>query len=372
MSANQGGVEIILSSGRSDRPSVLFAPGVATQPLAVGQTGDWRVFAEGVGPVHLQVGFDGTEAYVARPSQELAVYVGGHPIEPGWTRVTLPCEIRFGAACLVLRRATRSGAPAELPSTVYDGGATFEAARRAAQSSPELGRGGAGPGVGPAQEATADQAPSTLRMAHAGPGGLGPAPTPVPPSPAPRANERPSVAVAAAAAAASPAAAPPAAAGAAGIAAYWRSASPVKRITLALMPLALGAAYFMFQDAPPPARPRAPAAGSARALPASSPAVASVAPAPGPQASAPAAAPTPTAAAAPKPEADRPAVEAAASKAAPAPGKKTAEREAIDLAAAGSYDEAARRYDALASLHSEDPAYKEAARILRAKAGQGH
>jgi outer membrane protein assembly factor BamD (BamD/ComL family) len=54
------------------------------------------------------------------------------------------------------------------------------------------------------------------------------------------------------------------------------------------------------------------------------------------------------------------------------PSKRSPEREALDLAADGSYEEAAARYEALASMHPEDPTFKEAARILRVRAGHVH
>jgi hypothetical protein len=53
----------------------------------------------------------------------------------------------------------------------------------------------------------------------------------------------------------------------------------------------------------------------------------------------------------------------------PSAGKRTPEREALDTAAAGAFEDAAKRYDVLAASHPDDPSYKEAARILRAKAG---
>ena len=43
-------------------------------------------------------------------------------------------------------------------------------------------------------------------------------------------------------------------------------------------------------------------------------------------------------------------------------------RLALDLAAAGAFDDAAKRYDSLAAAHPDDPSYREAARILRTKA----
>ncbi len=50
-----------------------------------------------------------------------------------------------------------------------------------------------------------------------------------------------------------------------------------------------------------------------------------------------------------------------------APGKKTSERAAADAWAEGNYADAAKMYDELAAQNPGNPAYKEAARILREK-----
>ena len=55
---------------------------------------------------------------------------------------------------------------------------------------------------------------------------------------------------------------------------------------------------------------------------------------------------------------------------APASTQKTREREAADAVAAGAYDKAARLYEDLAKAHPEAPAYAEAARIMKARAGK--
>jgi hypothetical protein len=50
-------------------------------------------------------------------------------------------------------------------------------------------------------------------------------------------------------------------------------------------------------------------------------------------------------------------------------GRKTPEREALDAVAAGSFEDAVNDYDTLAAVHPENPSFKDAARILRAKTG---
>jgi len=49
---------------------------------------------------------------------------------------------------------------------------------------------------------------------------------------------------------------------------------------------------------------------------------------------------------------------------------KTPQREAADAVAAGAFDRAARLYEELARAHPEVPAYAEAARIMKARAGK--
>lgn len=146
----------------------------------------------------------------------------------------------------------------------------------------------------------------------------------------------------------------------------WRSASLPKKAIVLLLPLAFVMVVFgLDDDAPTPRAKAPPAAASAEPSAAATASAKATKPdyddevvepeppkAPKPKASAaPSAAPGPTA----KPPA-------------PAASVKTAERVAIDAVVAGSYEPAAKMYDELAKTHPENPAYKEAARILRAKA----
>jgi hypothetical protein len=160
---------------------------------------------------------------------------------------------------------------------------------------------------------------------------------------------------------------------------FWQSASAVKKATLILMPFAVIASYFMLQpEAPGPAPRVVNSAGSAAAkrtvpdggasLPAANFAnpelVVGAATEAGVQGAG---------AAAIAADSRGARVDAGTAKIAPlTAGKKTPEREALDTAAAGSFDDAARRYDTLAAAHPGEPSYKEAARILRDKASRPH
>ncbi len=66
----------------------------------------------------------------------------------------------------------------------------------------------------------------------------------------------------------------------------------------------------------------------------------------------------------------RPASSTAPSSSPATPGPKTPQREAADAVAAGAFDRAATLYAELARSHPDVPAYTEAARIMKAKAGK--
>lgn len=51
-------------------------------------------------------------------------------------------------------------------------------------------------------------------------------------------------------------------------------------------------------------------------------------------------------------------------------GSRTPERAALDDVAAGSFESAARQYEALQAAHPDDPLFRDAARILRLKAAR--
>jgi hypothetical protein len=158
---------------------------------------------------------------------------------------------------------------------------------------------------------------------------------------------------------------------------FWQAASHVKKATLVLMPFALVMAFLMLRDdpAPPPQVTRTAKhvvsdGGALAATSAGDSGLASAAIDAAVTAMATAGEPTDAAVAATSaPKQD--------TKSEPAGGKvvvltganRTPERAALDAVAAGSFDDAAKRYEALASAHADDPSYKEAARILRDKAG---
>jgi len=156
----------------------------------------------------------------------------------------------------------------------------------------------------------------------------------------------------------------------------WKAASLPKKAILFLLPVAFVMVVFGMDDDPPSKR------GSLKTTPSTTTATSSSAtedepkPKPKPKATATAEdldepAPKPK----PKPSAAPVATASASANSKPANpstagSAKTPERVAVDAVAAGSWEPAAKAYDELAQAHPENPAYKEAARILRAKGGK--
>ncbi len=379
-----------VTAGDCMTTTMLFAAGVPGQPVGIGRQAAWPVAAEGVAPVHLYVAFDGQNLFAAAALPGAQVTLAGRPLGADWTHVPVPSELRFGAASITVTRKVTSRAPPAAQSwggerTVHDGGALFAAA----------------------QKAMADAVISAVPQAPAPPAyGSSPPPAAAPPMAAPQ-PMYPAVAAPAPTATAAPAPAPTAAqpmplaappAGSSAVLSFWKTASPVKKITLLLLPVVLVMTALALKQeddrtdleaaqAAQAVRLRAAkAAAAASATAALAASAAANVPAAPKQAEAAAtvdgAAPTQAlvdpddddAEAEPAPFADAGAKAAKVSKAdraeksrekREAKTKRTPERLALDAVAAGSYADAAKMYDALSASHPLDPTYREAARILR-------
>ncbi len=149
--------------------------------------------------------------------------------------------------------------------------------------------------------------------------------------------------------------------------AEWNAMPPIRKIIIGTFPGVLLLVYFMlFDDEPqqqarrPRPQPSASASVAATTSATSHPtatttaSTAVVAPTATATSTSTTTAPTTTASAPPLPK-----------------GKRTLEREAIDLVALGQYGKAADIYDQLAAQHPDQPVYREAARILRARGNGG-
>lgn len=89
-------------TGGAREGSRAIAHGVALPPFSVGTQGAWAIFAPGVEPVHLFLGFDGTQVHVAKAAPSYQVLLAGIELGQGWHLIPVPCELRFGGACIAV------------------------------------------------------------------------------------------------------------------------------------------------------------------------------------------------------------------------------------------------------------------------------
>ncbi len=421
MAGPERAIQVRVLAGWSE--TGVFTLTAGTKPVSVGTQGQWIIFGEGVAPVHLYFAYDGTSVYVAPASPAQTVLLAGMPLGAGWATATVPTEIRFGGVTLALELGAATALPPSSgpssPNTVSDGGALWEAAQRAVQAAtaagvqppqPVASQPFAPPVQGPGPGALA----STIVMVPNPAGAiLNDALSPLPP-PAPLvqgtalapsgpgfaiSNQRQSVPPGAMAAptmmpsetALAPEWAPqpqgerptPASTEATAKPGFWQSTSTPKKITLLLMPLVLVASYYLLfaePPRPPPVAKQAKPPATATATTATSVATsvadnkerneASEGKPAGPGAVALETTTTTTRTGSSSSRGADAHHEALAGNGPGPAGKsgKSAERTALDLAKSGSYDEAAKAYDALAAQHPEDPTFKDAARILHDKA----
>ena len=154
-------IEISLLSGQSDRQSITFTPGTPANPVSVGTAGQWNVTGEGVGPVHVYIVFDGRSVHVASAAPSAHVLLAGAPVGASWMKAPIPCELRFGGACVIMRYARATGAAhAEEERTVHDGGALWQAAQKAVQDAIDKSARSPAPGRGPPRPAASSLPPA--------------------------------------------------------------------------------------------------------------------------------------------------------------------------------------------------------------------
>jgi len=412
--------------GDASPPAVGLVAGQVVGPLAFGQTASWPVAARGVLPQHGFFYFDGTTLFVRSVDAMLPVRVGDHAVPEDWIPVKAPSRILFGGAELTFEHVPRAegqlgdlSAPPEpsvdetgrypLPKRAERGGggagAGLANAERkpgaaasvqgptsarspAAAPSPNAGsRSSAAPragvpdlspkrGRGPiddevtrlgsvddivlrarAAKAAVEASSPSLQAPTEGAAGrsaplFGPPPSRTPDAPAAKpAEPRPVTS-----APTNPAEGPrPSPAPSSGMAARWAAASLPNKASIVLMPLMAASLWIIFFYDDTGARPRPKAFASASAAPLSSaPPTRSGASGPSDTSSGPT-----EVVPAPSGSGPRPKI---------APAKeRTLERRAADAVAAGDYAGAATLYDELVREQPDRAAFKEAARILRAK-----
>ena len=380
---------ISVRAGAADPPSMTLSPGQAIGPLSIGRSGTWRVVAPGVLEEHAFLYFNGSELFLQSANPNSPVTVNRSPLPGDWTQVYAPCEIAFGGARLWFGPAAQPAAshPPPVPSRPPPDRPS------AASREPFVPR---VLGLDDKDESTRlqsieemqaasmrrphvkDAVSATLKSADAPPSQAigaptfgappvtfgdrpGEGPTPIDPASlgaGPLFGPPPSAGYGA------PFEAAPPAKEQSYLGARWREASGPKKAMFFLMGPLIWAVWVIFTDKPPPPRPAKPATSAATSASASA------------SAGAPSASASSTASSAAEPSGPvmptpTPATSASGKpSAAPASTQKTREREAADAVTAGAYDKAARLYEELAKAHPEAPAYAEAARIMKARAGK--
>jgi hypothetical protein len=222
MSGTESQHVVTLLSGESATATKTFNVGTPAQPIAIGSAAEWSVNAEGVGPVHVYLAFDGESLFAASAAQDLDVLLAGSFIGTQWSKAPVPCELRFGGACLIMTRTGKGasqfppaaggskppaagapqGAGAPPPGaagfwhdehTVHDGGALYQAAQRAVAAAHAVKGGGAPgnaesgehgpatipqpfPNVRPAAGSPALAATQAVQLPHTSPAGSAPPP----------------------------------------------------------------------------------------------------------------------------------------------------------------------------------------------------
>lgn len=372
-------IQVQIIEGRAWEPSKIFTPGTPVGPISLGSAAEWVIDGQGIAPIHAYLYFDGT-LLMAATAPPHTTTVNGAPISSDWAPLPIPCEVLLGSARIQVQppgqlfddaathalpaseieedAATgfmdRSGAPlpigvpAHRPSgpvdrrpPAEDESTKFlpiEQMRKDVESaSPSAPLPSGQPAVVLSPDALRPD-PSKLALTIA-PGSI-PTPQIEPP---PTAFQQPL-----------PPQQPPSSGG---LAAAWKEASPPRKLTYILMPIALIAfALTMLDDDPPTKTKTAPRSSSSAAAPASS-----TPPPPPPLGALPQ---LPVGPILPPPTRPEP-----PKKRFPPPKNppNSLERKAVDALISGNYKEATTLYEQLAQEHPETPIYREALRILKEK-----
>ena len=113
-------IRIVLSvaSGTSALARRSFSWGSPVAPFSVGTRADWPIYAPGVEETHLYLTFDGYRLHAACASPESQVSVDGSPLSTHWLPLSVPCNLRFGGARLLI--SSEEEEPAALPRAAVD------------------------------------------------------------------------------------------------------------------------------------------------------------------------------------------------------------------------------------------------------------
>jgi len=292
-----------LEAGTSDMRAKQFQPGQAVATFTIGTGGSWKIEAPGVAAVHAYGRFDGSRLLVATADPDQPVLLDGRPVPETWLAVAAPAVLAMGHARVAIESRVSSEFPAAAPAVK----SRTEAATRI-DIEPPWGDNQVERFEKAAHELTRtqfDQAPPAARD-------VGRTSEPGPAEA--RARRKPLMTVLLLVL------------GAGFTAAAYRFIGPGRTAPVAAV------LEEMPSRAPSSATPVAPVERTAQVIEPSRPAL--------------------------------PASTSVAPGASSNPGGRTVEREAVDALTAGDFAKASRLYRALTEAHPQNPAFKEALRIL--------
>ncbi len=183
--ARSNTVTLALGQGESANSTATFSPMMSARQVTVGSgtNAQWKVRAQGVEPVHAELYWDGSVAFVRDAGSLSGVYVGVERIED-WRQLYDGDEVLFGDAVLRVRavgpdarppsvhpvggivgfpRAPASASFLEEESTmIFQGGANAKSQDPRSVASPTIAPMSTGPSVPPPRSATAQE--TVIRM----------------------------------------------------------------------------------------------------------------------------------------------------------------------------------------------------------------
>jgi hypothetical protein len=321
-----GDVRLEIVVGTGSPPAITLRAGEKREPFTAGFEGTWSLAGAGVARIHANFYFDGATLYVASADARTPALLEGEAVPADWTRVPIPSTLSLGSIVV-------SAIAASLPDSFND--KTEPRAQMHSAPPSERTRYAPVENLPPARPPMPSRAPApapSLAPAFA------PAPPPAPAPAPPRAPSR--------------------------IPAFWSEASLPKKLTYVLLPFGLLAAAYVVLDDDAPKQ-----AARGKPAPSASASVAAIAPS----------APLPSSTAMSMD--DAPPTPASPSSASALPpgakrqtdprAKRTTDRQVVDLIAAGAYADAAKMLEQLAAAQPDKAEYKDALRVVKAKAREG-
>jgi hypothetical protein len=128
--------------GTSDTKARRFRPGGAAATLTVGSQGAWKVEAPGVASVHAYLRFDGRQLLVATSDPRRPVVIDGQPLPETWSLLQPPCLLNLGQACLSVERSFAEATPPSPALAASTRALVFEEEATCRRSVPPLAPGG--------------------------------------------------------------------------------------------------------------------------------------------------------------------------------------------------------------------------------------